>query len=97
MPEKIYKNYLLAAIFVIWSLVLAARYAPADLNFTLAIAAYVISVLASFSLYVIKYINENTIKFSLDLTLLFTITSSPLSLWLLGYLYEQNIGPFFKY
>jgi hypothetical protein len=97
MPEKSYKNYLLIAVCLIWSLVLAARFAPPDLNFTLAIAAYVVSALAMFSLYVIKYINENTIKLSLDLTMLFSITSSPLSLWLLGYLYEQNIGPFFKY
>ncbi|HEY0427291.1 MAG TPA: hypothetical protein VGC76_05755 [Pyrinomonadaceae bacterium] len=96
MPDKIYKNYLVIVIFVIWSLVLAAKFAPAGIDFTFGIAAYVVSALAACSLYVIKYIKEETIKLSMDLTLLFYVTSSPLSLFLLGYFYEQQVSPFFK-
>ena len=96
MPQNIFKTYVLIAIFVIWSLVLAAKFAPPDVNFTFAYAAYILAFLATASLAVIKYINEDTIKLSLDMTMLFAVTSTPISLWLLGYFYEQLVGPFFR-
>jgi phosphoglycerol transferase MdoB-like AlkP superfamily enzyme len=96
MPDKIYRNYMATAMIVIWTMILAAKFAPSGTDWTIGIVIYVVSFLATASIAVIKYIDENTIKRSLDLSLLFAFTSSTPAIWMLGYLYEQSVGPFFK-
>lgn len=73
-----------------------AKFAEYDLNYSFAFYALLISLAAALFIVWTWFIKELVIKPSLFLTILFLIISSPISIFLFVYFYEEYSGRFFK-
>jgi len=74
----------------------AAKFAKYDNNYGYAIFALLASIFMTFSVVIIWLVNRQTVKSSMALTILFLITSSPISLFLFVYFYEDFVGRYFQ-
>ena len=94
--QVIYKNLLFIAAVIIWSLMLAAKFAEYDTNYVYAFIALIASLLTTVLIIATWFIKKQIVKVSTVSAFLFFITSSPLSLFLFVYLYIEFIGQYFK-
>lgn len=92
----IYKNLLLAATIIIWSLMTAAKFAEYDTNYAYAIFALIVSLLTVFLIIISWFVSKSSVKSSSALTVLFLFTSSLVSLFLFVSFYEDYVGRYFR-
>lgn len=92
---QIYKSILLIAIFLIWFFMALSRYEKYDTNYALALLALLISFAVSFGIAFCGYFNWKIVKSNANLTIFFFATSSPISLYMFVYSFEEVFGQFF--
>ncbi|MCU1289549.1 MAG: hypothetical protein JWN60_1778 [Acidobacteria bacterium] len=92
----IYKGLLIIGAVIIWSMMLMAKLAEYDVNYFFFGCASLASISTIFFIIAIGFTKNLIIKSSLYSTILFLITSSPVSLILFVWLYEDFIGRFMK-
>lgn len=93
----VYKFILGIAFYLIWLSLLAARYAQYDENYLLAGFAFFLSIAATITIAVYVYFKKEIVKSTMNLTISFLSTSSPVSLFLFIYSFEDVFGHFFNY
>jgi hypothetical protein len=94
--NKIYRIFLVVGLVAIWALMLIAKYEEYDVNYGLAINAFLISLAITLIIIILWFRRKLIIKRSSVLTMIFLITSSPLSLFVFIELYGKFIGQYFK-
>lgn len=91
----VYKSILLIAIFLIWFFMSLSRFAKYDDNYALGLLALLISLAASAAIALFGLLNWKIVKSNANLTIFFISTSSPLSLFLFLYSFEEVFGRFY--
>ncbi len=94
VSARIFKSLLLVAFLAIWVLMICVRYAEYDLNVLCFILALLISVITSGLIILIWIFKKQIVKNSMRLTILFLITSSPVSIFLFLELFVRFIGQY---
>ena len=94
--NKIYNSSLIGAGLFIWTLIIKAKHAQYDLNFGHAIHAFLLSLGAGIIILFLWIKIRQLIKDNLLITLIFLLTSSPVSLFLFIEMYGRFIGQYFK-
>jgi hypothetical protein len=92
-----YKIILAVSMFLIWLSMLASRFAKYDENYALMFFAVVISIFACISMAFYSYFRWEIVKSLKILTISFIASSSPISLYLFIYSFEDVFGGFFNY
>lgn len=92
----IYKGLLIIAAIVIWSLLIMAKLAEYDMNYGFFIFALIASIIMSIFIIGVGFARKQIIKSSMYSTILFLITSSPISLFVFVWLYQDYIGQYMK-
>lgn len=93
----IYRAIILVTTFFIWLFLSASRYAKYDDNYALAGIALLISISTIVSIALYCYFNWRIVKANMNLTILFIATSSPISLYMFIYSFEEVFEQFFYY
>ena len=93
----VYKIILGITFYLIWLSLFAARYAQYDDNYFLAGFAFFLSTAATITIGFYVYFKKEIVKSTMNLTISFISTSSPLSLILFIYSFEDLIGRFFNH
>ncbi len=96
MISSIYKIGLLLVTFAIWYLMYLAKHEEYDLNYGLAIQAFLISLVAVVIIIVLWFKKRDVIKSNKWITIIYLVISSPLSIFLFIELYGRLIGQYFK-
>jgi amino acid permease len=96
MQQQIYQIGLVLCAILEWSLMYRAKFEEYDVNYGLAIYAFLLSILAFLIIVVLWFRKRDLLKSNKWLTMFFLVTSSPLSLYLFIYLYGKFIGQYFN-
>lgn len=94
---QVYKIILGITFYLIWLSLFAARFAQYDDNYFLTGFAFLISIAATVTIAVYGYFKKEIVKSTMNLTISFLATSSPVSLYLFIYSFEDVFGQFFNH
>ena len=97
MEFVIYKIILFVSIFLVWLSVSVSRFAKYNENYALMTFAVIVSIMTCISVCFFYYYKKEVVTSSRDLTILYFATSSPMSLYLFFYSFEDIFGQFFYY
>jgi uncharacterized membrane protein (Fun14 family) len=97
MLKNIYKIGVVFLFTATWALMIVAKKAEYDVNYVLAIYAFLLSLLGVIIIGVGWFKKRGVVKINKILTVAFLISSSPISIILFVYLYGQLIGQYFKF
>ena len=95
--NKIYCVGLLMCLTIEWLLIVIARYEVYDVNYGLAIQAFILSIITSFLIFILFCFKRSRliIKNNLVVTFIYLITASPISLILFFFLFEKIFCRYF--
>lgn len=94
--RKIYNIILCLSSIIIWILMLMSHRVEYDLNYELAIYAFLLSLVSTVMIVILWFMKKRIIKESFKITIAYLIFSSPISIFLFIELYGKLIGSFFK-
>jgi hypothetical protein len=83
-------------MLLIWGFMVMAKFAEYDKNYGYAIYAFFLSLFITIAIVFFWFKYKTLIKLNGFITILFLITSSPLTLFLFIELYGRFIGQYFK-
>ena len=93
----VYKFILGLTFYLIWLSLFAASFAQYDENYFLAGFAFFLSTASTITIGVYVYFKKEIVKSTKNLTISFLSTSSPVSLILFIYSFEDVFGHFFNH
>jgi hypothetical protein len=93
----IYRIILFVSIFIVWLSTVMSKFAKYDENYALLGFAVLISIITTALIFGFYYFKKEIVKSSFNLTVSFVSTSSPISLFLFFYSYEDIFGGFFNH
>jgi magnesium-transporting ATPase (P-type) len=96
MLNRIYQIGLIVFFIFEWGLMYQAKHEEYDANYGLAIYAFLLSLIAIVLLLAVWFLRRDVIKSNRLLTVIYLITSSPLSIFLFVEFYGRFIGQYFK-
>lgn len=94
--DMYYNISLVVLTIAIWGLMIAAKYEEYDLNYGLAIYAFIISFIALMLLIILWFTSRDVIISNSYQTIIFILISSPLSLFIFLEVYRRLFGLYFK-
>jgi hypothetical protein len=95
--RNIYNILLFLMAVAIWTFLVLARFAKYDVNYVYGGLALLISLFGSCLILGIWFFNKHKIKQSALSTTLFLSTSSPVSIYLLAWIYSEFVGQYFQH
>jgi len=96
MIKLVYKTGLVLSAGSVWYFMYLAKQEEYDVNFGLAINAFLISLFSTIVICILWFKKRGVVKENKVLTVLYLVTSSPFSLFLFIEFYGRFIGQYFK-